>query len=179
MDDLSNELSLLASLLEAPDIDTKEAVLELAVHYQWLQPAAEELENLSVDAWKAEHNRLFANCTFNTPCPQYGFKHDHSAHPQGLPLQPLKQLYKRMGLGFINASADYLGILLECASHLNSNPALGRVFWSELWHEHLASSIPGFCNILKFESQLTLYHIVAERLCILFPRVQSLATNVA
>lgn len=178
MDDLSNELNLLASLLEVPDINTKEAVLELAIHYPWLLPAVEELEKLPVDAWKAEHSRLFTNSAFNTAyAQQHNFAHHRVVHnPHSLPLQPLKQLYKRMGLGFISASAYYLSILLECTSHLNANPAVGKVFWSELWHEHLSCSIPSFCSILMQESRLALYRIIAERLCVLFPKMQHLAT---
>lgn len=175
MDTLTSELNLLASLLNAPDIDTKEAVLELAAYYPWLQPAADELAQLSVDAWRDEHSRLF-----------HGYDNTDHSHNCGLlnlyrnslPLQTLKQLGKRMGMGIIDMSADYLEVLLECTAHLQANPALGKVFWSELWHEHFAHWIPDFCNELKRKSQLVLYRIIAERLYELFPQVQLLATAI-
>lgn len=163
MDTLSSELSLIASLLDVPDVDTKEAVLELAVHYPWLQPAADELAKLPVDVWQAEHNRLFSN---------NGYANVPIGYVQ------LRLLCKRMGMGLINASADYLGVLLECAAHLHANPALGKIFWPELWHEHIACWIPGLCSELKHKSRLALYRIIAERLCELFPHVQFLVATV-
>jgi TorA maturation chaperone TorD len=178
MDALSSELSLLASLLSAPDLETKEAVLELAVHYPWLQPAAKELEQLPVNVWQAEHNRLFADRAISPAIALHGKTH-FSEYPRGLPLQSLKHLYQRMGMGFADISLDYLGTLLECAAYLNANPTLGKEFWDELWHEHLACWIPGFCRELKRKSRLALYRVVADRLCLLFPEVQYLATTAA
>lgn len=172
MDTLSSELNLLASLLNAPDVNTKEAVLELAAHYPWLQPAADELAKLPVDVWQAEHSRLF-----------YGSRRiDHSSvsgllsqYQSNLPLQTLRQLGKRMGMGLADVSLDYLGILLECTAYLYANPTVGKIFWPELWYEHFAYWIPDFCNELKCKSQLTLYRVIAERLCELFPQVQLMA----
>lgn len=176
MDTLSNELNLLASLLNAPDLCTKEAVLELAEHYPWLKPATEELEKLPVDVWQAEHKRLFLDCAFALqPC---DFK-QLTRRPHGPPLKTLQQLYKRMGLGFAETSADYFGTLLECAAYLNANPNLGKIYWSELWHDHLACWIPGFCKELKAESRLAIYRVIAERLNMLFPQVQQLAKAAA
>lgn len=172
---LSNELNILASLLNTPDLNTKEAVLELANHYQWLKPAAAELEQLPVAVWCAEHNRLFVDDgTANSLISRDGLS--AGKRLQNVPLQTLKQLYKRMGLGLLDASADYLATLLECTVYLYANPALGKTFWPELWYEHLAYWGPGFCHRLKCESRLALYRIVAERLCMLFPEVQCLAT---
>jgi TorA maturation chaperone TorD len=170
MDTLSNELSLLASLLDSPDVDTKEALLELAAHYPWLQPAVNELEHIPVDMWQAEHDRLFPK-NEHTNVVSISVQANTN---QILPLQTLKQLCKRMGIRLI-ASTDYLGMVLECVAHLNANPALGKVFWSELWHEHLSCWVPGFCSELKHKSRLALYRIIAERLCELFPQVQLLA----
>jgi TorA maturation chaperone TorD len=178
MDALSNELSLLASLLSAPNLETKEAVLELAMYYPWLQPAVEELEKLPINVWQAEHDRLFADHAVTHPFMSHRMAY-FSKRPHGLPLQALKHLYKRMGMGFTDVSLDYLGTLLECAAYLNSNPSLGKEFWAELWHEHLAYWIPGFCRELQHESRLALYRVVAERLCVLFPQVQHLATAAA
>jgi TorA maturation chaperone TorD len=178
MDKLSSELRILASLLGAPDPDAKEAVLELAAHYDWLQPAARELEQLPLEEWQAEHTRLFVSGYPTTPCPPFESAY-LSGRLYGPQTQALKQLYKRMGMYPSGAPADYLGTLLECAAHLNADPMLGKVFWSELWNDHLARWVPRFCRELQIESRLALYRIVAERLCELFPEVQNIIAAVA
>jgi len=178
MDNLSSELRILASLLGVPDPDAKEAVLELAVHYDWLQPAAQELEQLPLEEWQAEHTRLFVSGYPTTPCPPFESAY-LGGRMYGPQTQVLKQLYKRMGMYPSGASADYLGTLLECAAYLNTNPAVGKVFWSELWHEHLARWVPRFCRELQLESRLMLYRSIAERLCILFPEVEHVMAAVA
>jgi putative dimethyl sulfoxide reductase chaperone len=180
MDGLSIELRILASLLGAPDLDAKEAVLELATHYDWLQPAAQELAQLPLDEWQAEHTRLFVSGYPTTPCPPFESAY-LSGRLYGPQTQAIKQLYKRMGMDARASGVpdDYLGTLLECAAHLNSDPAAGRVFWHELWNEHLTRWVPRFCRELQIESRLELYRMVAERLCILFPEVQNAMTAVA
>jgi TorA maturation chaperone TorD len=71
METLNTELRILASLLGAPDMDAKEAVQELAAHYDWLRPAADELEILPLGEWQAEHTRLFISGYPTTPCPPF------------------------------------------------------------------------------------------------------------
>lgn len=178
MDALSSELKILASLLGAPDLDAKEVVGELAVHYVWLQPAAEELEQLPLEEWQAEHTRLFVTGYPTTPCPPFESAY-LSGRLYGPQTQSLKQLYKRMDMHPSGAPADYLGTLLECAAYLKANPAAEKVFWFELWNEHLARWVPRFCRELQKESQLALYRIVAERLCVLFPEVRDSMAAVA
>jgi TorA maturation chaperone TorD len=178
MDNLSIELRILASLLGAPDLDAKEAVLELAAHYSWLEPAARELDALPLDEWQAEHTRLFISGYPTTPCPPFESAY-LSGRLYGPQTQALRQLYRRMGMYPTGASADYLGTLLECAAHLNSEPTAGKIFWHELWDEHLARWVPRFCRELQIESRLALYRIVAERLCVLFPEVQNAMAAVA
>jgi TorA maturation chaperone TorD len=178
MNKLSTELRILASLLGAPDMDAKEAVQELAAHYAWLKPAAEELHETPLEVWQAEHTRLFVSGYPTTPCPPF-----ESAYLSGRMYGPqerkLKDLYKRMGMMSSDAPADYLGTMLECLALLNAEPDVGRAFWSELWDRHLGRWVPRFCRELQAESKMVLYRIVAERLCVLFPEVKHTMTAVA
>ena len=178
MENLSTELRILSSLLGAPDLDAKEAVRELAVHYTWLKPAAEELDELPIGAWQAEHTRLFISGYPNTPCPPF-----ESAYLSGRMYGPqessLKDLYRRLGMMPTGVPADYLGTLLECLAHVNAEPDIGRAYWSELWDDHLGRWVPRFCRDLQKESKLVLYRVVAERLCVLFPEIEHTMTAVA
>lgn len=178
MDTLSTELRILSSLLGAPDLDAKEAVQELAAHYSWLQPAADELEKLPLGEWQAEHTRLFISGYPTTPCPPFESAY-LSGRMHGPQEQALKNLYRRMKLSASGAPADYLGTLLECAAHLSAEPETGRAYWSELWDGHLGRWVPRFCRELRVESKVALYRIVAERLCELFPEVQHTMSDVA
>ena len=178
MDTLSTELRILASLLDAPDMDAKEAVLELAAYYDWLKPAAEELEKLSLGEWQAEHTRLFISGYPATPCPPFESVY-LSGRMHGPQERSLKDLYRRLDLSASGVPADYLGTLLECAAHLSADPENGKPFWSELWDGHLGLWVPRFCRELQEESRLVLYRIVAERLCVLFPEVRQTMTAVA
>jgi len=172
MDTLSTELRILASLLGAPDMDAKEAVQELAAHYSWLQPAADELEALPLGEWQAEHTRLFISGSPTPPCPPYESVY-LSGRKHGPQEQALKDLYRRINLSASGMPADYLGTLLECMAQLNAEPEIGKAYWSELWDGHLARWVPRFCRELGMESRLSLYRIVAKRLCELFPEVQN------
>lgn len=178
MEKLSTELRILASLLGAPDMDAKEAVLELAGYYKWLQPAVEELESMSLEDWQAEHTRLFVSGYPTTPCPPFESAY-LSGRMHGPQEQALKDLYRRMGMMSDGAPADYLGTLLECASMVNTNPEVGRDCWSELWDGHIARWVPRFCRELQSESRMALYRIVAQRLCELFPEVRQSVYAVA
>jgi len=168
MDSLSTELRLLASLLARPDADTKEVVAELAVHYDWLQPAARELESMNLDAWRAEYARLFEG---ESPCPPY-----ESAYLSGRMHGPqeaeLRRLYQRIGTSHAGAPEDYIGTLLECAAVVNTAPDVGKDYWSELWDGHLRQWVPRFCYELRHHSRMVLYRVVAERLCVLFPELR-------
>ncbi len=178
MHKLSTELRILASLLGAPDMDAKEAVLELAAHYSWLEPAARELEAMPLDEWQAEHNRLFVSGYPTTPCPPFESAY-LSGRMHGPQEQALKDLYRRMGMMPTGAPSDYLGTMLECASLINTDPEVGKTFWPELWNSHLARWVPRFCSELKTESRIQLYRIVAKRLCVLFPEVEQALSEVA
>jgi TorA maturation chaperone TorD len=168
MNNLSTELRILASLLDSPDQDAKEAVQELAAHYDWLRPAAEELEFMILEDWLAEHQRLFCG---ESPCPPFesvylnGRMHGPQEHA-------LRDLYRRLGMTPSPAPADYLGTLLECAAMVNANPEVGKNYWSELWDRHLRRWVPRFCNELRHESRMILYRVVAERLCVLVPELR-------
>jgi len=168
MENLSTELRILASLLDSPDENVKEAVLELAVHYPWLEPAAQELESMPLETWQAEHARLFA---FESPCPPYESVYmDGRMH--GPQEEELRRLYRRLGVTHNGAPEDYLGTLLECAAMVNSKPEVGRDYWSELWDGHLRQWVPRFCFELRHHSRMALYRVVAERLCVLFPELR-------
>jgi TorA maturation chaperone TorD len=178
MDIQSTELNILASLLGNPDMDAKEAVRDLADHYEWLAPAVEELDKLSLEEWQAEHARLFITGYPTTPCPPF-----ESAYLQGRmrghAVDALVDLYHRIGMASTGAPADYLGTLLECAAYLKSEPKAASIFWSELWSGHLGRWAPKFCRDLKRHARLKLYRIVAERLCLLFPEMRLALSAVA
>ena len=178
MVDPSTDLRILASLLDAPDMDAKEAVQELAAHYEWLKPAAEELEYLPLEEWQAEHTRLFVSGNPATPCPPFESAY-LSGRMKGTQVGELKELYRRMGMMPTGAPADYLGTILECAAHLKSDPELAKVYWSELWNGHLRRWVPRFCRKLQMESHIELYRLVAKRLCVLFPEVKTAMPAVA
>jgi TorA maturation chaperone TorD len=168
MESLSTELKVLASLLAYPDQDTKEVVQELAAHYHWLEPAASELETLSLAFWQAEYTRLFEG---ESPCPPYESVY-MSGRMHGPQEAELREFYRRLGMNHSGAPEDYLGTLLECAAMVNANPEVGRDYWSELWNGHLRQWVPRFCFELRHHSRMTLYRVVAERLCVLFPELQ-------
>jgi len=168
MESLSTELRVLASLLGHPDLDTKEVVQELAAHYTWLEPAARELENLSLDTWQAEYARLFEG---ESRCPPYESVY-MSGRMHGPQEAELRELYLRLGMAHNGAPEDYLGTLLECAAVVNANAEVGKDYWSELWDGHLRQWVPRFCFELRHHSRIALYRAVAERLCVLFPELQ-------
>jgi TorA maturation chaperone TorD len=178
METLSTELRILASLLGAPDMDAKEALEELAVHYEWLRPAAAELDGLSLEEWQAEHSRLFVKGDPCTPCPPFESAYLSGGVP-GRGVRELKDLYFRLGITADGAPADYLGTILECAAHLNAEPQVGRSYWSGLWDHHLVRWVPRFCRELQRESRIVLYRTIAERLCVLFPEMQHAFSDVA
>ncbi len=178
MDTLGTELRILASLLAAPDQGAKEAVEELAVHYQWLQPAARELKQLSLDQWQAEYARLFISDDSAMRCSAYESVYLHGCR-HGPPERSLRDLYRRIGMGSTGAPVDYIGTLLECAAHIQADPRLGKDFWEELWDGHLRNWVPNFCRELHTASRLVLYRIVGRRLCELFPEVRQAMSAVA
>jgi TorA maturation chaperone TorD len=157
--------------LAPPDLDAKEAVQELAVHYAWLKPAAEELDSLGLEHWKSEHRRLLGRGSAVALCPPYESAYLR-AGPHSLRIKSLKNLYRRTGMSPFGAPADYLGTLLECAADMRADATAGRDLWAELWQGHLASWVPRFCRDLRTESRMKLFRIVAERLATLFPEVR-------
>jgi len=179
MVELSINLRILASLLAKPDSNAREAVQELATHYAWLEPAARELEELSLEAWQAEHARLFIGDHPGAPCPPFESAY-MAGHRDGPRQRALKDLYRRMGMIVDGANpADYLGTLLECAAHLKDDPQLADQYWSELWDGHLSLWVPRFCRELRRSSGIVLYRVVAERLCELFPELRMAMPAVA
>jgi TorA maturation chaperone TorD len=152
-------------------MDAKEAVQELAVHYAWLKPAADELDLLGLERWQSEHRRLLGRGDAASLCPPY-----ESAYLDGgqhsLRMKSLKCLYRRTGMVPFGAPADYLGTLLECAADLTSDAAARRDLWLELWQGHLASWVPRFCRDLRAHTRMILFRVVAERLATLFPEVR-------
>ena len=61
-------LRLSALLLGLPDEHSLATLRELAAEHDWLQAAAVELEEISLQEWQAEHTRLFINGYPKTPC---------------------------------------------------------------------------------------------------------------
>lgn len=161
-------MRLLSGLLASPDGDSLDVLRELALEYRWLNPALDELENLPLEEWQAEHTRLFISGHPKTACPPF-----ESAFLGGMMFgaasDKLGDLYRRAGLQAEGASADYLGTMLECAAWLQEQPCEhSRGLLQELWTDHLAMWAPRFGATLNEEGRLELYRQLGREIKDLF-----------
>lgn len=161
-------MRLLSGLLASPDGGSLEVLRELAGEHAWLRQPLEELENLPLEEWQAEHARLFISGHPKTVCPPF-----ESAFLGGMMFgaasEQLGDLYRRAGLQAEGALPDYLGTMLECAAWLQEQQCdHGRGLLQELWADHLAAWVPRFGATLGEEGRLELYRQLGRNLQGLF-----------
>ena len=161
------ELRALAALLALPDSDGLEALEWMVEATPWLAPSVEELKELPLDRWQAEHTRLFINGFPKTPCPPFESAYRHG-QMGGMAVDELETLYSRSGLDPGDIPADYLGVMLEYAAHLEGREAEAELR-EALWKEHFARWLPRFANDLRTHARLRLYRDLADRLATYFP----------
>ena len=157
-------LRLYSGLLASPGSDSLEVLRDLAVEYGWLRQPLNELENLPLGEWQAEHTRLFISGHPRTVCPPF-----ESAFLGGTMFGPacerLGDLYLHAGLQADGAPPDYLGTIMECIAYLQEQPCdHSKALLQKLWHEHLISWLPGFSAALQAESRLLLYRMLGSQL---------------
>lgn len=156
-------LQTLAWLLGMPDQDALASIEGLVARYPWLQPAVQQLKTLPLEAWRAEHTRLFINGFPTTVCPPFESAYRHGCM-DGPARSELESLYRQIGLEPMHVPADYLGTLLECMAYLRELGTAGESMISVLWNKHLRLWLPRFCRDLIQHSQLVLYRALGEQL---------------
>lgn len=156
-------LRLAAGLLAAPGEEALPALRELAGEHPWLVVARDELAALPLDAWQAEHGRLFVSGLPRTPCLPF-----QSAQLEGMLPGPstsaVAAFYGEVGLAADDVAPDYLGAMLECAAYL-AEAAPDKE--AALWREHLLRWLPRYAETLGAESRLALYRGLAGELAAL------------
>lgn len=158
-----NLLRTLSWLLGMPDQDSLSAIEDLTQTYPWLQQAAEQLNTIPLAHWQAEHTRLFLSGYPKTVCPPFESAYRHGCM-DGPARTELEHLYRQAGLAPMDAPADYLGTLLECAAYLCDKNVSHQTIALALWDEHLRIWLPRFCSDLIQHSRLALYRLLGEQL---------------
>jgi len=159
------DLQLSAMLLGMPDENSLPTLLELALEHAWLKPAVEELLQLPLQQWQAEHTRLFINGYPKTPCAPFESIYRHG-RMEGPACDELIRLYTAAGVSATDdIPADYLGTMLELAAELfeRRTPAADRQL-QVLRDRHLAGWLPQISQRLQRETCLKLYRTLGERL---------------
>lgn len=160
----ANELQLLAALLGTPTDESLALLREVAAAHRWLQPAVEELEQLPLDQWQAQHTALFINGYPTTPCLPFASPWRNGIM-HGPLLEDLNDLLARIGVASEQVPPDYLGVLLECAALLQMEPSeKSSDLQRELWDQQLQPWLPRFAAALRQHSPLLLYRTLGTRL---------------
>jgi TorA maturation chaperone TorD len=160
------QLRLLAGLLAAPTEESLSILEELVTEHPWLQAATTELATLSLEAWQAEHTRLFINGHPKTCCPPFASVYRHKVMNSPL-CDRLELFYQSVGLVPIaELPPDYLGNLLECGAYLLEHTDLSQ--WQTLQDTFLKPWITRFCQDLQQSSHLVLYRQLGQQLQQLF-----------
>ncbi len=164
----TGELQLLAALLAMPASDSLTLLREHAQQAAWLGTALDELDDLPLDWWQAEHTRLFINGYPEAPCPPFASHWRHGCM-QGPVVDELAALLARVGVASETISPDYLGVLLECCAWLEADETPhARTALGELWATHLQPWLPQFAAALQDHARLRLYQTLGaqlQRLC--------------
>ena len=160
------ELRLAAALLAMPADDALEALEVLASEADWLTPACEELKREPLDRWQAEHTRLFINGYPRTPCPPFESAYRHG-RMNGSAVDELEALYANSGLRSPELPADFLGVVLEYAAHLEEAGTQDALRCA-LWQDHLDRWVLRFAEDLDAHARLRLYRDLASRLAGIF-----------
>lgn len=159
-------LQLLALLLGMPERDSLSVLREMQNSHGWLRPAVDELAELPLEHWQAEHTRLFINGYPETPCAPFESIYRHG-RMDGPACDELEKLYAQAGVSPTgDLPADYLGTLLAFAALLQQRqtPEADRQL-QELQQRHLAGWLPEFSGRLMRNARLELYRRLAEKLC--------------
>ncbi len=159
-------LRTLALLLGMPDQDALSTIEDLAQTYPWLQQVVEELRTIPLEHWQAEHTRLFLSGHPKTVCPPFESAYRYG-RMDGPARTELEHLYRQVGLAPVEAPADYLGTLLECAAYLSEENTPHAAALSALWDEHLRVWLPDFSRALIKHSRLKLYRSLGKQLAAL------------
>lgn len=165
-----DQLRILAALLAQPEDDALDALRDLLPSAPWLTDAIAELERTPLAHWQAEHTRLFVNGWPKTPCPPFESAYRHG-HMGGAARADLESLYLRAGLRAIEAPADYLGTILECAALLAEQAGM-EPLRRELEDDHIRRWVPRFSRDLQENGGLILYRTLGERIAQRFPETQ-------
>ena len=158
-------LQLAAILLGAPDEESLTTLDELALEHGWLRPAVDELRQIPLQRWQAEHTRLFINGYPKTPCGPFASIHRHGLM-QGAVLDELTRFYADAGVEPDNQlPADYLGTILAFAALLlERGTSEAGAQLQQLRERHLISWLPQYCERLQQHPQLRLYRDLSIQL---------------
>lgn len=161
-------LRVLAGLLAAPGEESLETIKELAQEHVWLVPSVEQLSQMSLEHWQAEHTRLFVNGHPKTACPPFESVYRHGVMNSHL-CDEVDELYHTVGLEVAGEFfPDYLGTLLECAAYVSEHLPVHQDSWETLWQKHLVSWVPRFAEDLQKNSKLKFYQELGNQLKELF-----------
>lgn len=167
------EWRLLSGLLATPGEDALAALESLAEEAPWLAAAVDELKQLPLEEWQAEHTRLFISGHPKTPCPPFASAY-REGRLEGEAAERARAFYRQLGLAADGAPADYLGTLLECAAWLREQGCEGSAALEEqLQSEHLAPWAGRFAADVQTHASLALYRALGARLERLFPQEAS------
>jgi len=158
-------LRLSAMLLGMPDGHSLSTLRELAAEHSWLEAAVDELRDLPLPQWQAEHTRLFINGYPKTPCAPFESIYRHG-RMEGPACDELARLYADAGLvAADDLPTDYLGTMLDFAALLlERGTSEAELQLQELRGKHLTLWLPRFCARLTQESRLKLYRDLGEQL---------------
>jgi len=158
-------LQLSAMLLGMPDKNSLPTLQQLALEHSWLIPPVDELIELPLEQWQAEHTRLFINGYPKTPCAPFESIYRHG-RMEGPACDELVRLYADAGVSISDdLPADYLGTMLEFAAMLvDRKTPEANLQLNDLMEKHLTGWLPQFSAQLMRETRLKLYRSLGERL---------------
>lgn len=162
------ELALLAELLSAPRRESLEILNDTAAVFSWLREPVDELKDIPLENWQAEHTRLFINGYPGTPCPpfQYAFQHGGM---DAAATEEITQLYLDAGLSPTpDVPPDYLGTILQFGGWCLQQGKNG--LWDRLYDNHIRDWIGEYAEALQREAELKLYMALSERLSMITVR---------
>ena len=161
-------LHLLAHLLGAPEHGSLEALGELSAAWPWLTESVQQARSVSLQAWQAEHTRLFLSSFPFTVCPPFASAYLHGCLSESSFLEELCSFYGTLGLRATVGFEDFLGTMFECAACLlmdRSDDTKLEWFWSHC----LEPWVPHFTKDLQQGAKMQLYQAMATQISILFP----------
>jgi len=158
-------LQLSAMLLGMPDENSLPILRELALEHSWLESPVDQLQEIPLEEWQAEHTRLFINGYPNTPCAPFESIYRHG-RMEGPACDELVRLYTDAGISASDdIPADYLGTMLEFAAMLlERETPEANLQLTALREKHLTSWLPQFSERLLQETRLKLYRSLGEKL---------------